>query len=143
LFIHEHPFSFFIYVLLKRTMKEQEFDPRHFSSGENTSWSAKPKGLPKPQPNERFLKGPIPWSWLAKAASQPGRALAVALHLWLWAGMTKSREITVSVSALAELGVGRNAAYRALSSLERANLITVVRHVGRKPRVTLLDSFDD
>jgi hypothetical protein len=57
--------------------------------------------------------------------------------------MTKSREMTVSVSALAELGVERNAAYRALSSLERANLITVVRHIGRKPRVTLLDASED
>lgn len=97
------------------------------------------KGPPKPRPHSRFLSGRIPWDWIEKAAQLPGRALAVGLTLWLWAGIKKSAQIKLSVSSLSAMGVKRNAAYRAIKELERAGLISVIRHTGRKPRITLLD----
>ncbi|MEN9722595.1 MAG: hypothetical protein RJB38_581 [Pseudomonadota bacterium] len=99
-----------------------------------------PEGGPMPprhQLGEQFLKGPIPWNWLKLAARQPGRALHVAIILWLIANMTKKATVRLSGKRLRELGVDRNAAYRGLKRLEEARLVEVSRHVGRQPIVTL------
>ena len=96
--------------------------------------------LPRHKWGEKFLKGPVPWDWLTLAAQLPGKALHVGVALWFWAGITYSREIALSVTRLAELGVGRHAAYRALKGLEKAGLVDVQRHPGRKPIVTVLDA---
>ena len=87
----------------------------------------------------RFLKGPIPWAWLSAAARLPGRALHVAIGIRLWTGIKKTDRIAFSVSTLAELGVSRPAAYRGLTALEGRGLVTVDRHRGRKPRVTVVE----
>ena len=87
----------------------------------------------------RFLKGPIPWNWLSAAARLPGRALHVALSIRFWAGIKKTDRIAVSVSGLSELGLNRHAAYRGLQALEEAGLVSVVRHQGRKPWVTIIE----
>jgi len=95
---------------------------------------------PRHRPGERFLRGPIPWDWLTKAARQPGRALHVALELWRWAGIKRTREISLSLSGAArELGTSRSALSRGLRALEGAGLVSVERKAGRKPTVTLLD----
>jgi hypothetical protein len=87
----------------------------------------------------RFLRGPISWVWLSRAAKLPGRALHVALAIRLWTGIKKTNDIVVPTTTLGEMGVTRHSARRALHALERAGLITVTRHVGRKTRVHLLD----
>ncbi len=95
--------------------------------------------LPRHHPGEQFLKGPIPWQWLTRAAQQPGRALHVAIALWFWAGIKGSGQIALSISRLSMLGVNRFAAYRGLAALERVGLVAVHRQKGRKPIVTILD----
>ena len=96
--------------------------------------------LPRHKPGQKFLKGPIPLNWMSSAAAQPGKALHVALALWFWAGMKRSRQVILSMSWLrATLGVDRHSGYRGLASLEVIGLVSVVRHRGRKPIVTLLD----
>jgi len=95
--------------------------------------------LPRHRPGERFLKGPIPWQWLTRAAQQPGRALHVAIAIWHWAFIKGSGQIALSISRLKELGVSRYAAYRGLKALERAGLISVHRQKGRKSVVTIMD----
>ena len=97
------------------------------------------KRPPRHKTGERFLKGPIPWSWLTAAARLPGKALHVAIMLWFKAGIAKRRTVSVSHSVLKQLGVGRNAARRGLAALESAELVTVDRKPGRSPTVTLLD----
>jgi len=101
------------------------------------------KGPRRLRGHRRFLKGPIPWEWVKKAGRLPGKALAVGMTLWLWAGMKRSQHIILSVSSLSEMGIQRNAAYRAMKELEGAGLISVVRHTGRKPKVTLLEAPED
>ena len=102
-----------------------------------------PRATPRCRRGERFLKGPIPWPWLARAARQPGKALQVALALWLWAGITKCGVVALSLSRLdADVGVSRDAGRRGLEALEAAGLVSVERHAGRKPVVTLLDVSD-
>jgi DNA-binding transcriptional ArsR family regulator len=81
--------------------------------------------------------GPIPMEWLEQAGCLPGRALHVGISIWHWHFIKKERTITLSIRKLVEIGVKRGSAYRALSALEEAGLISVERHVGRSPRVTL------
>jgi hypothetical protein len=73
----------------------------------------------------RFLRGPIPWSWITAAAALPSRALVVGLCIWRLVGAMKR-------------GIDRATKSRALHALERAGLIKVARQPGRFPKVTLL-----
>jgi hypothetical protein len=88
-------------------------------------------------PGGRFLKGPIPWSWIAAAAALPGQALLVGLCVWRLAGATKSRAVSFGNADLRPLGIGRAGKSRALHALEAAGLIAVARRRGRFPVVTL------
>jgi hypothetical protein len=94
---------------------------------------------PHHQPGEHFLKGPIPKRWLERAAQAPGRALHVAVAVWFQAGIKKRREIRLGLAQLSDFGLNRFAASRGLTALERADLVSVVRHPGRQPIVTILD----
>ena len=97
------------------------------------------KRPPRHKTGERFLKGPIPWSWLTAAARLPGKALHVAIVLWFKAGMANRRTVSVSLSGMKQLGVARNTARRGLAALERGELVDVERKPGCSPTVTLLD----
>jgi hypothetical protein len=85
-----------------------------------------------------FLKGPIPWAWLVAAASLPGRALHVGIALWLRVGLERKYDVVMPLAALAPMGVDRHAARRGLAELEKAGLVNVTRHRGRKARVAVL-----
>ena len=94
--------------------------------------------LPRHKTGEKFLKGPIPEVWLAQAAHLPGKAFVVSIALWFFAGMARKPIIKLSQKLLRSWGVKRKAVYRALIALENAKLISVVRHDGRTPIVTIL-----
>src|SRR5262249_17344986 len=102
--------------------------------------STSPREAPIRKQKGRFLKGPIPLDWLSVAGKLPGRALHVAIAIWFGAGLTRSRQVALSRTWLRHLGVNRYAAYRGLNALESAGLVSVVRHRGRKPMVTILDA---
>ena len=86
---------------------------------------------------EFFIRGPIPWPWIAAAARLPGKALHVATTLCLLAGMQRGGPVSLSSARLREAGVSRYSAYRALLALEKAGLAEVVRRRGQQPVVTL------
>ncbi len=88
--------------------------------------------------NAPFLRGPIPWDWLVRAAYLPGKALHISLAAWFWVGIRKTNGISLSTSKLSQLGVKRHAAYRGLAALEAAGLVSVVRKKGRNPLVTII-----
>jgi hypothetical protein len=96
--------------------------------------------LPRHKKGTRFLKGPVPMSWLAAAARQGGKALHVGVALWHLAAMKNTGRVLLSGSVLTSFGVNRFAASRALTSLERAGLVQVERHRGRRAVVTILDA---
>jgi hypothetical protein len=85
----------------------------------------------------QFIKGPLPMSWIEKAAALPGKALALGLAVWFRSGITGG-QVVLGVSALARFSVGRKAAYAALKALEGAGLVRVARKKGGRPRITLL-----
>lgn len=92
--------------------------------------------------SQRFLKGPIPWPWLVRAISLPGKAAAIAVALWHWSGLRRSRMVRVAHKDLRELGVGPQATGRGLRLLERAGLVHVDRRPGQSPVVTILDMLE-
>ena len=88
----------------------------------------------------RFIKGPLPLPWLQRAAAIPGKVLHVALGLWYVAGLCRSKMFSFKRSVAMGLSVSPDAMYDALTKLEGAGLISVVRHRGRSPVVTILDA---
>ena len=95
--------------------------------------------VPRHAQGEAFLKGPIPWAWLSRASSLPGKALHVGVALWFAAGKEQTGIIAINLSRLAlEFGFDRSAASRGLDFLALAGLVAVDRHPGRKPVVTLI-----
>jgi hypothetical protein len=118
------------------------FDPAALRlAGEalDAPWKRSPKGLPRHQPGEPFLKGPVPWRWLTTAAGLPGKALQMGLLLWKEAGCRKSRCIALCLAHGAEVGVTRKAGRHALRRLAAAGLVRVEHLPGRSSQVTLLD----
>jgi hypothetical protein len=91
------------------------------------------------KPGQKFLKGPIPLDHLTLAAKAPGKALAVAVALWFF-GLRVTTQIKFPVRWLkTAFGMDRYTAYRGLAALEKAGLVSVVRHRGRGSIVTLLE----
>ena len=117
-------------------------DPQRLSLARDTRLP-QPKSrarAPRHRSGERFLRGPIPWTWLARAAqvSGQGAGLKVALVLWFLSGLKhQAKTVALSGKLLRELGVERHAAYRGLAVLEQEGLVSVVRQPGRSPVVTL------
>ena len=89
--------------------------------------------------SSHFLKGPIPWWWIARAAPLPSQALLVGLVCWLWAGMRRSYTIRLSSRVVfPALGLSRFTVYRAVHQLEQAELIVVRRRRGHPPIITIV-----
>ena len=114
-------------------------DPKRLQLTPEVAFKSKPRP-PKPasKTTKRFLKGPIPLNWLAQAARRSGKALHVGIALWFLSGLKRSGTIALSQSILRLFGVGRFSGYRGLAELEKAGLVSVVRHAGRNPIVTIL-----
>lgn len=92
-----------------------------------------------PEPGQTFLRGPVPWAWIARASRLSGSALRVGLVLFLEQGFRSSPIVKVSTGRLRELGVSRKAVYRAIDLLARHGLLEVQdRGRGRQFVVRLL-----
>lgn len=84
-----------------------------------------------------FLKGPIPLDWLSQAGSLPCAALRVGLVLWFEVGRRRSTTIRLGPGLLGKLNIPRTTGQRGLKALEAAGLVTVERHTGRCPTVSI------
>jgi hypothetical protein len=101
-----------------------------------------PRKLPRHRPGQKFLKGPIPWSWLVQACRLPGKALHVALLLWREAGCARNRTVPFQLSQAPALGMHRDTARRGLRALAEAGLVSVKHRAGQCLQVTILDVAD-
>ena len=112
------------------SLLEPHADVASMPTGTSSAWSRSPEG---------FLKGPIPRAWLACAMPLPGKALHVALQIWRDVDLATSNVVAISLSGMEDkIGGSRFAARRGLAALEKASLVSVIRHVGRNPVVTVL-----
>lgn len=84
-----------------------------------------------------FIRGPIPLTWVQRAANLRGRALHVGMALWYLNGFEQTGIVKAKPSVMRELGVDRHAFYRALKALEKDNLVSVRRKRGAAPLVTI------
>jgi hypothetical protein len=125
----------------ERTSLEAAFDPKQFASLQPIQLAqTTPYHVPSARKRRKeFLRGPIPLGWLHKAAQLRGKALAVGIALWFKAGVTKQFVVKASNTLWSKLGINRKSAYRALTALEHAGLVSVERHAGRAPVVKILD----
>jgi hypothetical protein len=119
-------------------------DPTNMESFRATDRSdlrpRKSKRPPRHPAGQWFLKGPIPGLWIHQAAKLPGRALHVGLAIWYASGVSKRRKVKLEKFHLDRFGVGYYAGRRGLKRLELAGLVTVDRHPGRRPVVTIQDA---
>jgi hypothetical protein len=91
-----------------------------------------PPELPRHGPRETFIRGPIPYRWLAEASRLPGSGFALAMGVWYLARRFR-RDPRASVPDLAALlGLGRTTTKTALRAAAAAGLIMVHRDPGRK-----------
>jgi hypothetical protein len=100
----------------------------------------RPLRPPRHRPGEKFLKGPVPWAWLEKAGRLPGKALLVALLLWMEAGCRKNRTVPFCLTGAAELGLHADTFKRGLRALAGVGLVAVNTRPGRALEVTLLEA---
>ena len=76
--------------------------------------------------------------WLGRAAHLPGKALHLALALVWLSRLERTETIRLRPWALARFNVGWRALRVGLQRLEAGGLVSVERHPGRKPRVTVM-----
>jgi hypothetical protein len=96
---------------------------------------------PRHRPGDPFIKGPIPYAWIASACRLPGVGLHVAMAYRLHAkrfGFSHGRHWGIADIAKG-MRVGRDTARRGLHAAELAGLVSVSRAPGRKPAVSILD----
>ncbi len=89
---------------------------------------------------ERFIKGPIPLSWISRASKLNGKVLHIGLSLWYLSGLRKEKRIKLTSAVYTEIfGVSRQAMYRSLEKMEDAGLISAEQRQGKTFMVTILD----
>ena len=91
------------------------------------------------QTSDWFIKGPIPGSWIGKAANLSGHTLHVALTIFYVSGLKSSQTIIVGRFHFDRFGVNKDMARRGLIELQKAGLITYSK-AGQKFQVTICNN---
>ncbi len=92
---------------------------------------------------QEFLRGPVPLPWLSQAVTLPGKTIAVGIAIWFAVGLQKSIRVKITRALRERLSITRKTCYHGLRALESAGLITVERHEGRCPVVTVREGAED
>ena len=96
------------------------------------------KRPPRHRPGEAFIKGPVPYSWMAAACRLPGSGLHVASTYWYLCHRYQGPN-RYGLDALARsLEISDDTVRRALHSAEEAGLLSVVREPGCKLAVSII-----
>ena len=124
-------------------MDPQTLDPSRLKLTASNTPAAKPKLARKPprhRAGEWFLKGPIPGSWLSRAAALNVRALRLALAIWFEAGVRRKRTVRLSAETLRRFAVPRDGCRKGLLELRAAGLVSIVQKTGCRPEITIEDA---
>lgn len=87
---------------------------------------------------QRFVMGPIPVPWLARAFSLTPSASRCAVALYYQRGLSRCDEFKVEPARFRELGICDIARRRGLQELERAGLVYLQSRKSQTPTVTLV-----
>ncbi len=98
-----------------------------------------PKSARRGRVRGLFIKGPIPLNWKCAVDRISGNAARLADAMWFRAGVKRATTFQLNLSRLEAFGLNRFSASRALIALERAGLVSVERHSGRNPTITILE----
>jgi hypothetical protein len=105
-------------------------------------WNAKTSSFTVVRPEvaepRKLFFPPMDGEWLLKAATLPGKALAVACVIQLEAAFARKRTIPLPNKWLVRAGVNRDAKRRALLALIDAGLIRSEHRSSGGPVVTIL-----
>jgi hypothetical protein len=94
---------------------------------------------PRHRQGESFIKGPIPYVWIAKACRLPGAGLSVVMALrFLCSRFRGANRWGLEVVAR-ELRISIQSARRGVHAAELAGLLSVVREPGCKLSASVLD----
>lgn len=86
----------------------------------------------------RFIKGPIPLSWIVEACKLGGQVPKLAYVIWYLAGMNKSPWFRLNPGAWKQFSIERHSLYRALNLLEEKGLIEVLRKRGKSAEIRVI-----
>ena len=101
-------------------------------------WKKAEKKSAKKAEREKFISFPVAWLKRVLPYSRSGTQLAVMLILQRRRFLCRSRTFSLPNGELEELGISRQAKYRALAGLELVKLIRTNQKPGRAVVVTLL-----
>lgn len=87
----------------------------------------------------RFIAGPIPVDWMARALRLKASAGKVGVVLFFQRGLCGRDEFRIEPARFRELDIDKSTRRRGLLALEEVGLIAVQREPGRSPVVTILD----
>ena len=87
-----------------------------------------------------FVRGPIPLSWISKAAHLPGKSLNAGLACWYLMYLKKSHKFKLSNIVANDFGLNKDSKLRALKYLEKAELIRCTRTIGRSVVIEMLNT---
>ncbi|MDF1659430.1 MAG: hypothetical protein P1U58_17575 [Verrucomicrobiales bacterium] len=85
----------------------------------------------------RFIKGPIPVPWIAKAFSLTPSAEKCAVALCYQRGLCRKHEFKIEPARFRELGIDDTARHRGLRALDQASLIRLQKQTSKTPAVEL------
>ena len=88
---------------------------------------------------EELLMRAVTINWLKLASQLPGKSLHVALAICQLCNINEAKKFILPGKFLRTWGIQRTSAYRGLKQLEDSGLILVERHLGKNPRVTIID----
>jgi hypothetical protein len=86
----------------------------------------------------QFMMDRVALQWLGRASHLPGRALHLANAVVGLTRLQRSATVKMLPWILEEFNLTRKTFRVALGALEKAGLVSVERHRGRKPRITML-----
>lgn len=88
--------------------------------------------------SQRFVMGPIPVPWLAKAFYLTPSAAKCAIALFYQRGLSRSNEFKIEAARFLELGIEETARRRGLHDLEQAGLIRLKKQTSKTPIARLV-----
>jgi DNA-binding transcriptional ArsR family regulator len=98
---------------------------------------------PRPREGEPFIRGPIPFSWVALASRLPGSCLSVAMAV-RYLRCRYPRKPNWSMAEIGwRAGLEERSARRTLQALSEAGLISLTRKPGRKPALAILELAEE